>query len=272
MRKSWRDVLPVHPAAGRIPEATAEEKRALAADLARHGLKVPVVLAPVPGEPGRRCLLDGRTRLDLLEAAGKQVVDARGRLLVEHKVARPKDEAEAERLSLSLNVHRRHLTAEQKRDLIANLIKAAPEKSDRAIAEMAKASPTSVGKVRRATVHHGQLLDKRVGKDGKARKQPAKKQPKVAEAPAEKQVEAINEIERLSPDPNPNRISRAWIRATQKQRLEFALTYHDIIHGMAAAEQRRTANRTTPRSPRPLPRSVVKAIADRAEDRSKAGR
>ena len=49
---------------------------------------------------------------------------------------------------ISANIHRRHLTAEQKRELIAKLIKATPEKSDRQIAETVKASPTTVGTVR----------------------------------------------------------------------------------------------------------------------------
>lgn len=56
----------------------------------------------------------------------------------------------------------------------AEAIAANPEKSDRAIATELKVSPTTVGKARKATVHSGQLA-KRVGKDGKARKLPAKK-------------------------------------------------------------------------------------------------
>ena len=40
---------------------------------------------------------------------------------------------------ISANIHRRHLTAEQKRELIAKLIKATPEKSNRQIAATVKA-------------------------------------------------------------------------------------------------------------------------------------
>ena len=43
---------------------------------------------------------------------------------------------------LSANVHRRHLTAEQKRELIAKVLKAQPEKSNRQVAEQVKASIT----------------------------------------------------------------------------------------------------------------------------------
>ena len=75
---------------------------------------------------------------------------------------------------ISANIHRRHLTAEQKRELIARVIQADPSKSDRQIAETVKASPTTVGTVRaemESTVQIGQLR-KRVGKDGKSRAQP----------------------------------------------------------------------------------------------------
>jgi hypothetical protein len=101
-------------------------------------------------------------------------------VLVLHDIIDVADDAEAEAMSLSLNLHRRQLTAKDTRKLIADLIKAAPEKSDRQIAAAAKASPTTVGAVRtklEPTVQPGQLA-KRVGKDGKARKLPARKKQK----------------------------------------------------------------------------------------------
>ena len=58
---------------------------------------------------------------------------------------------------ISANIHRRHLTAEQKRELIAKLIKATPEKSDRQIAETVKASPTTVGTVRAGMEAKGEV-------------------------------------------------------------------------------------------------------------------
>lgn len=77
-------------------------------------------------------------------------------------------------LALALNEHRRHLSQEEKRDLIARRLKATPERSNRQIAEEVGASPTTVGSVREeleATVQIGQL-DRTTGKDGKSR--PAK--------------------------------------------------------------------------------------------------
>jgi hypothetical protein len=120
-------------------------------------------------------LLDGRHRLDLLEEIGTEVVDEAGKLLVRHEIIPVADDAEAERLSLSLNAHRRHLTAEQRRDLIAAVLKANPEKSDRQIAKAVKASPTFVGKVRAEKEATGEVstVDTRI--DAKGVKQPATK-------------------------------------------------------------------------------------------------
>src|SRR5262249_49182641 len=76
---------------------------------------------------------------------------------------------------VSANIHRRHLAPEQKRELIAKLIKAAPEKSDRQIATTAKTSPTTGGTVRATMESEGEVskLDTRI--DAKGIKQPAKK-------------------------------------------------------------------------------------------------
>jgi hypothetical protein len=76
---------------------------------------------------------------------------------------------------ISKNIHRRHLTAEQKRDLITKLLKADPAKSDREIGRITKTDKNTVASVRakeeaRGEIHH---VEKRA--DSKGRKQPAKK-------------------------------------------------------------------------------------------------
>ena len=73
--KSWRDVLPVHPAADLFPLMSADELKALGEDIKKNGLKHEVVLWS-PGDCGDgakerlRYLLDGRNRLDAMERAG----------------------------------------------------------------------------------------------------------------------------------------------------------------------------------------------------------
>ena len=169
----WRDVLPIHPAAELFPLMSQDELRALGEDIKKNGLRLPVTVWKCPH--GRTWLLDGRNRLDALERVlGVPVVARDGDALVwrarhEHL---PSD-TDPWAYVISANLHRLHLTAKKKRDTIAKLLQADPTKSDRQIAETVKASPTTVGKVRKATVQSGQL--KRVGKDGKARKQPKKR-------------------------------------------------------------------------------------------------
>lgn len=82
-----------------------------------------------------------------------------------------------------LNLARRHLNREQKRELVADQLRDTPEKSDRQVAAGLGVSPTTVGSVRKEvepTVQDGQLK-KRVGKDGKARSQPKPKKVKYVD-------------------------------------------------------------------------------------------
>jgi hypothetical protein len=76
----------------------------------------------------------------------------------------------------SLNVNRRHLTPEQKRDIIAALLKADPTKSDRAIAKVAKADNKTVASVRAEKERREEIPHVKSRADTKGRKQPAKKQ------------------------------------------------------------------------------------------------
>jgi hypothetical protein len=82
---------------------------------------------------------------------------------------------------ISANIHRRHLTPEQKRELIAKLLKADPTKSDRQIGETAKVDHKTVGKVRNEGEATGEIpqSDTRQGADGKKRKVKAKAKEKA---------------------------------------------------------------------------------------------
>jgi len=174
--KSWRDILPVHPAANRIPEPTDEEKCTLASDLRDRGQRIEAVLIRVACDPEARLqLLDGRTRLDLQEAAGVKVIDADGRLLVPHKVMQVQDDAEAENLSLSLNVHRRHLNAKQRQNAFIQIIARAPEKSDRQIAKDVGVDHKTIAKARAKGEDVGSIPHVGTRADTKGRRQPAKK-------------------------------------------------------------------------------------------------
>jgi hypothetical protein len=170
VKARWRQMLQVHPAADVFPLLGKEDVVALAADIKKHGLKQPVLI--IEGKDGHAVLIDGRNRLDALELLGEEIT--------------LDDSAIFERLPagtdiyahvISLNIHRRHLTSEQKRALVAKLLKADPEKSDRQIAIVAKADHKTVGKVRSKLEGTGEIpqLEKTFGVDGKARKQSVKK-------------------------------------------------------------------------------------------------
>jgi ParB-like chromosome segregation protein Spo0J len=193
---SWRQRLRIHPAAELFP-LDSDDIRVLADDIRQYGLREPV---SVIKDGNGYVLLDGRNRLDAMEMAGKKI-DINDRGTFEHLSA----SIDVNAFVISKNIHHRHLTAKQKRELIGKLLKANPEKSDRQIAKQAKASPTTVGMVRAeiaSTVQPGQLPEKRVGMDGKTRKQPAKKQRKAQQNQSSRDyhanVENIEELEGAS--------------------------------------------------------------------------
>ena len=154
-------------------------RRSLAGDLAKNGLKVPVVLVRVAGASPQ--LLDGRHRLDLLEDAGTSVIDADGNVLVLHQIVDVADDAEAEQLSLSLNAHRRQLREDKWRELLRAQIIATPEASNRKIGKITGKSHPVVAAERENLEATGKVLpvEKTVGRDGKARK--VKKKPRRSE-------------------------------------------------------------------------------------------
>src|SRR5262245_6990007 len=170
--KSWRDILPIHPAAELFPLMQPDELRVLAEDIHLHGLHVPCCL--IEDEDGRVALIDGRNRLDALELIGEKITES---VIANSKIFERFDAeyVDAVERVISLNIHRRHLTAEKKRDIIAKLIKATPEKSDRQIADTVKASPTTVGTVRASMEAKGEVSKLDTRTDAKGVKQPARK-------------------------------------------------------------------------------------------------
>jgi hypothetical protein len=196
---SWRDVLKIHPAADLFPLLPAPELKALGEDIRKHGLRIPTIWWRDPGSR-QLYLLDGRNRLDALEAVGRNIItgrDGTGRdadlreiltLGSEHWYVLPPcgprggNYPDTYQYVISANIHRRHLTAEQKRDLIAKLLKATPEKSDRQIAETIKASPTTVGTVRAKMEAKGEVSKLDTRTDAKGIKQPARRSPKQQRA------------------------------------------------------------------------------------------
>jgi hypothetical protein len=132
---TWRDVLPTHPAADLFPSMSPDELRVLGKDILEHGLTSSIVLwcADPKGQP---VLLDGRNRLDAIELVTHSPVEVGPLSLTAGKdflakVVTLDKSVDPYAYVTSANIHRRHLTAEQKRELIAKLINAKPEASNR---------------------------------------------------------------------------------------------------------------------------------------------
>lgn len=140
-----------------MPDLTAEEYSELKADIAQRGVMVPVEM----DEQGN--VLDGHHRLRACEELGISEYP---------KVIRAGLTEEGKRAhARKLNMARRHLTQEQRRELIRGQLRETPEISDRQMASALNVSPTTVGTIRRQMEGAGQLskLDSSIGADGKER-------------------------------------------------------------------------------------------------------
>ena len=220
---SWRGTLKIHPACELIPPMSADEVRDLGENILKNGLISPIALW-LASKNAQAQLLDGRSRLDALELALGRPVRVtsrtfRGRTTwsleadddagesvpvcnligeegfpfgtkLEFDIAILDSDTDPYEYVKSANIHRRHLTAEKKREAIANLIKATPGKSDRQIAKTAKASPTFVGKVRAEMEAKGEVSTVDTRTDAKGVKQPARKTGRKPEADADPEVSA----------------------------------------------------------------------------------
>jgi hypothetical protein len=180
----WRAHLKVHPAADLFPLMSESELKELADDIQQNGVRTPIQFWI--DEDDKEWLLDGRNRLDALATLGLLKIDDDGSVdsILSGYVTwfvYDRNGADPYAAALSLNIHRRHLTAEQKRDLIAKLLKAQPQTSDRAIAKSANVDHKTVGAVREKLKSTGEIpqLEKTVGADGKSRKKPIHWQQRV---------------------------------------------------------------------------------------------
>ena len=147
-----------------MPELTEEEYIELKGDIALRGVMVPIEY----DEQGN--VLDGYHRLRICEELGIKDFP---------KVIRA-GMTEVEKLTHArkLNMARRQLTGDQKRELIRDQLKATPEQSDRQIAKALGVSHATVGSQRRELESIGQIdQSSRCTKDGRI--YPATRKPPV---------------------------------------------------------------------------------------------
>jgi hypothetical protein len=179
---SWRERITVHPAADLFPGISDAELRQLGEDIKTNGLRVPLVLV------GDGRLIDGRNRLDAMERVGVPIFDNLGELALPFETA---EDADPLLYVISANFHRRHLTPEQRDELVQKLKADRPELSIRAIAVATRTSKSKVGRaLQRSGVPDGtpELV---TGRDGKRYPAKAKTTPKAKTPPVQVRDKAI---------------------------------------------------------------------------------
>jgi hypothetical protein len=210
----WHKHLKVHPAADLFPELGNGELEGLAADIKQQGLRVPIIL--FDGQ-----LLDGRNRLNAAQKEGLLSL-REGGLSIKwpdgHIEILRREEVRGDPygIVLAFNIHRRHLTAEQRRDLIAALLKAKPDQSDRQIAKQTKTSPSTVGTIRKKSEVTGDVSKLDTRTDTKGRKQPSTKPQKPSKPASSAKIDPIGSppvrysevpATSVSPESRPHSIS-----------------------------------------------------------------
>jgi len=196
---SWRDHIKVHPACELFPPMSDEELKVLAEDIKKHGMKVPIVIqrGKTSDKP---VLMDGRNRLEAIERFTDIPIKVNPltRAIAEHhkylRVVLKGGDPHA--VVGSLNIHRRHLTTKQKRELIGKLLKSDPTKSNRQIAKMTKSSHPTVATERAKLEATGDVVKVSTSIDTKGRQQPARKAKRAAEAAAAELGDACSERSR----------------------------------------------------------------------------
>jgi ParB-like chromosome segregation protein Spo0J len=157
--------LEFHPLANTCPlmdEDSAEFKE-LVEDIKRNGLQKPIAIY-------QGMILDGRNRYRAYIAAGfhEQVIpriDVDKQCVMNHLGEFVTNDDQARAFVKTANIHRKHYTAEEKRDAIAALIAADPAKSDREIGRAVGVDHKTVGKVRKVKESTGEVspVEKRTG-------------------------------------------------------------------------------------------------------------
>ncbi|HVK12276.1 MAG TPA: ParB N-terminal domain-containing protein [Gemmataceae bacterium] len=166
-----------------MPPHDPDEKQSLREDIAARGVQTPVLVT----EDG--VVVDGHTRLLIAAELGHTDIPV--------EVMVGLSDEEARQRAVALNVHRRHLSQEQKRVLIARNLMADPNRSNGVIAADLKVDRKTVETVRREMEATGEvpMLSETQGKDGKSRPRRIEKKKtagKTAPSPASPDREAVS--------------------------------------------------------------------------------
>lgn len=217
-----------HPLAALFPLMSDKDLAELAADIKANGQLEPIVT--LNGQ-----ILDGRNRYLACEIAGVEPAS-----IEFSPVATCRS---PEEYVWSMNIARRHLTPEQKREFIEKLLEADPTKSNRQIAKQAKVSHPTVAAVREEQESRGKVYHVSKTADTKGRQQPVKK-PKAKREPSPVDDAALTRIANDLGIDARNDFEKGEILLTPKELKEFSQQpkkdkeriYPLLVEGMSYSE------------------------------------
>lgn len=149
-----------------LPRLSDDEYTSLEKSIREHGIQVPIVV----DENGS--VIDGHHR--------KEIADRLG-IICPRNTARDLDETGKRTLACSLNLDRRHLNREQKREVIAKSLMADPQLSNRQHAERVGAHHTTVGTIRDSLESTGEISQSETRLSADGRERPATQPTPVAD-------------------------------------------------------------------------------------------
>lgn len=195
-----------------MPNLNADEYKELKEDIAQRGVMVPIEF----DEQGH--ILDGHHRMKICAELGIKDYP---------KVIRAGMTEEEKRThARKLNMARRQLSQEQRRELIRQQLKETPEKSDRQIAAGLGISHHTVSARRNELEQGGQIahLDKSVGPDGKY--YPRQHKPVTIFNPSKREERAIQNpavVERMADGGSAIGVAKQLAREEKAERKRFFL-------------------------------------------------
>jgi hypothetical protein len=164
------------PYQDRLPPHSPEEYEALKADIRQSKcIDTPIIVRV--NSRNKTEVVDGATRLRIVAELAEEGVRVRWHMSFQEDGLKPQ---EAEAKAYKLNVLRRHLTPEQRREYIAKVLKDKPQRSNRQVAAQTGTDHKTVGAVRVKLEATGEIpqLKGTEGRDGKVR--PARQKAKPA--------------------------------------------------------------------------------------------
>lgn len=151
-----------------MPPLMPEEREALEQSITEHGVLTPIVV----DDAG--VIIDGHHRQEIAAKLG---------VFCPRRAVRDLTDEQKVAMALTLNVDRRHLTREQRRELLAASLKAEPGASDREHGRRTGSSDKTAGVVRRELEARAEIPHAETRTDAAGRQQPANKSSETPKPP-----------------------------------------------------------------------------------------